>query len=114
MLYRQSEAAFWAYYSAVYEHQRDERETWATPTNLMALVRDYVEPLVEIDEADLERCISEDRYRDTVDEDKRIGLKAGVRGTPSIFVNGKKVERWSPYSSFKAVIDRELEQTTAP
>jgi protein-disulfide isomerase len=113
-VYRQSEAAFWAYFSAVYQNQGDERETWATPSNLMGLVRDYVEPLVDIDEADLQQCISEDRYRAAVDEDKRIGLKAGVRGTPSIFVNGKKVERWSPYSSFKAVIDRQLEQTTAP
>ncbi len=112
-LYRQSNAAFWAYYNAMFKYQGDERETWVTLSKLQQIVRDYVEPLVEIDEAAFEQCVKENRYRSVVDEDKRQGLAAGVRGTPTIFINGKKVQRWSPYSGLKALIDKELERAEA-
>lgn len=112
-LYRQSNAAFWAYYNAMFKYQGDERETWVTLSRLLQIVRDYVEPLVEVDEAAFEQCVQENRYRSVVDEDKRQGLAAGVRGTPTIFINGKKVQRWYPYSGLKALIDKELERAAA-
>lgn len=109
-LFRQSEAAFWAFYNAVYENQGPEQEQWATPDRLLELVRDYVEPLVDIDEADLQQCIAERRYQDEIDKDKQLGLNLGVRGTPTIVLNGEMLDRWGPYSSLKARIERKLEE----
>jgi len=115
-LFHQDEAAFWAFYDADYENQGPEQEQWATPERLLELVRDYVKPLVDIDEGDLQQCIEERRYQAEIDKDKQIGLSLSVRGTPTIFLNGEKLDRWGPYSALKARIEKELEklERTAP
>ncbi|GEM_PF-2217227 len=109
-LFRQDERAFWAFYNAVYANQGPKHETWATTDRLLELVRDYVEPLVDIDEEDLQQCIAERRYQDEIDKDKQLGLDLGVRGTPTLVLNGEMLDRWGPYSRLKAAIERTLEE----
>jgi len=104
-IYHQSEPAFWAYHGAVYENQGPESRLWATPAFLLELVRQHVK--VKIDEAELERCIADERYRKDVEQDGKIGEAAGVRATPSIFVNGQKVD-YPSYKAIKAAIEKEL------
>lgn len=107
-IYRQNEEAFWEYYDIVYKFQGPERETWATSDALVNLVRDYVKP--EIDEYAFRQCIVEQRYRSDVEADKRIGISAGVRATPTVFINDQKIEGVGAYSSYKQIIERELER----
>jgi len=109
-LYRQRPAAFWPYYDAMFRYQGDERERWVTLERLRQVVRDYVKPLVDVDEEAFLACVREDRYRREVDQDKREALAAGVRGTPTLFVDGQMVRRWYPYSSFKAALERALRE----
>lgn len=109
-LYRQRPAAFWPYYDAMFRYQGDERERWVTLERLRQVVRDYVKPLVDVDEEAFLQCVREDRYRREVDQDKREALAAGVRGTPTLFVDGQMVRRWYPYSSFKAALERALQE----
>ena len=45
--------------------------------------------------------------RARVHQDRRDGQKAGVRGTPTVFVNGKRLQN-RRLAGFKAMIDREL------
>jgi len=104
-IYHQSEPAFWAYHGAVYENQGPENQLWATPGFLLELVRQHVK--VKIDEAELERCIADERYRKDVEQDRKIGEVAGVNATPSIFVNGQKVD-YPSYKAIKAAIEKEL------
>ncbi len=44
------------------------------------------------------------RYKKVVDEDMKLGQGAGVRGTPTFFINGKKVVGAKPLSEFQKVI----------
>jgi protein-disulfide isomerase len=47
------------------------------------------------------------RIRNTINRDLAEGNRIGVRGTPSIFVNGKRHDQRS-MEAFSAVIEREL------
>jgi protein-disulfide isomerase len=35
-------------------------------------------------------------------------MKVGANGTPTFFINGRKVEGAQPFDNFKSVIDAEL------
>ena len=44
-----------------------------------------------------------------IQQDKRDGLRAGVRSTPTVFVNGKRLKNRS-LKDFQTAVDRELEK----
>lgn len=87
----QDEAAFWDYKTYVYRAQGPESEAWATPELLVDLAREYV-PALDADE--LAGCIDERRFEDAVAADYELGQQAGVDATPTVFVNGQKLESW--------------------
>jgi protein-disulfide isomerase len=45
------------------------------------------------------------RYKKTVDEDMKLAKGAGVRGTPTFFINGKKLVGAKPVTAFQKIID---------
>jgi protein-disulfide isomerase len=45
------------------------------------------------------------RFKAAVDEDMKTGSGAAVRGTPTFFVNGKKLVGAKPLAEFQKVID---------
>lgn len=42
-----------------------------------------------------------------IQKDILDGRKAGVRGTPTVFINGRRLRHWSP-DGFQILIDKEL------
>jgi protein-disulfide isomerase len=108
-VYQQNEALFWEYKKIVYRSQGPESQAWATPARLTELAREYV-PDINADE--LRSCIDENRYEEAVQNDLAMGTAIGVRGTPSVFVNGTKVENANDYAQVKALIDEALAGAT--
>lgn len=53
-------------------------------------------------------CFSSRKYKDKVEADYQEGIKAGVRGTPGSFVNGKSIPGAVPYETLKAAVEGEL------
>lgn len=45
----------------------------------------------------------------TVEKDKLEGLKLGVKGTPTVFINGKRYDGESTYADLKDVLQEELD-----
>ncbi len=45
------------------------------------------------------------RFKKIVDEDIKIAKRSGVRGTPTFFINGRKLVGAKPLAAFKKVID---------
>ncbi len=43
-----------------------------------------------------------------IDDDMKIGTSVGAQGTPTFFINGKKLVGAQPFEQFKALIDSEL------
>ena len=106
-VYEQDPAAFWDYKTYVFRSQGPESQEWATPALLTDLAREYV-PSVDADQ--LRTCIDERQYAERVEAERRMGAAAGVRGTPSVFVNGERVER-SDFNSVNAAVQSALGQT---
>jgi len=50
-------------------------------------------------------------HKARIDQDIALAEKLNARGTPTFFVNGRKISGAQPFEAFKAVIDEELERT---
>ena len=61
-----------------------------------------------LDVAAFNGCLDSGKKEEIVAADFQDGVDAGVRGTPTIFINGQPVVGAQPFSSFQAVIDAEL------
>ncbi len=48
-----------------------------------------------------------------IDADALAGIKAGANGTPTFYVNGKRLVGAQPYEAFKPLVDAELETALA-
>ncbi len=65
----------------------------------------------------LRNLLSENRYKDQIDQEIQDGTNAGIQGTPGFVigvldkdgnVDGKMIAGAYPYESFKAIIDEML------
>jgi protein-disulfide isomerase len=48
------------------------------------------------------------RFKDRIDADRRAADAVGVIGTPSVFINGRKIAGAYPWETFKQIADAEL------
>ena len=63
---------------------------------------------VGLDRAPFTRCLDERRFRAAVEADAAEGRAAGVRGTPTFFINGEKLVGAHPVDNFRSVINEAL------
>ncbi len=61
-----------------------------------------------LDESRFESCLSAGKFRPSVEADQQDGLKAGVTGTPSFFINGVFLSGNQPFAEFARIIEDEL------
>jgi protein-disulfide isomerase len=59
------------------------------------------------------RCLESGKHFTDVRNDVREGVKAGVTGTPALFINGRMLVGNQPYGEIRKVIEDELRRTTA-
>ena len=65
---------------------------------------------LKLNMADFDKCLSSDKHAALVDEFTKIGMNAGVTGTPAFFINGIMISGAQPYESFKEIIEAELKR----
>jgi protein-disulfide isomerase len=88
---------FWPYHSLVYARQSD----WAFSKDPVANWVDYAKQ-VGLDPGRFEQCVRSDRYVQEVSESSQLGQSLGVQGTPTLFVNGRKLDTPQSYRDFAA------------
>ncbi len=88
-VFDQSPQAFWDYKTYLFRSQGPESEEWATPAFLAGVARDN---LPDVNADALQSCTADKTYAEQVAADRAMGDAAGVQGTPSIFVNGTRLE----------------------
>ncbi len=100
----QKQGQFWQMHDFLFDHQREFRshagdfEHWiADQAALMGMdeqqfVQDYEAPQTAA----------------RIDQDKKLGDRVGVRGTPHFFVNGERVRGAKPLAAFDEVVKRQL------
>jgi len=109
-----------AYVAQVLEAARDQQKYWETLDYLFLkqpewgdhhkprpdLIPGYLQTL-GLDVESIQAAVDQKKFLDRVQTDEEDGNFLGVRGTPTFFVNGKKVERMS-YEALKEAIAKEL------
>ncbi len=73
--------------------------------------RAYAEEL-GLDMDAFEACLASEEQRQEVLKDLEDGLRLGVRGTPTFFINGIPVVGAQPFEVFQQVIQQELERAS--
>ena len=53
------------------------------------------------------------RAQEAIQADMRAGMQLGANGTPTFFINGKRLVGAMPFDSFKQIIDAELASKVA-
>jgi protein-disulfide isomerase len=65
--------------------------------------------LIKPDQAEFEKKMKDPKLTKMIRQDLRDGAQAGVRGTPTIFINGRRLKNRS-LQGFQAAIDKELQR----
>jgi len=61
-----------------------------------------------LDADQFEACVDQEKYHDRVLQDLEEAMNFGVTGTPTFFINGRKLSGAQPLPAFQRIIDEEL------
>ena len=89
---------FWEMHDLMFEEQKQLK---------VADLKAKAERL-ELDVEQFNQCLDSGEYEDEVQADMQAGQRAGVTGTPAMFVNGRLVSGAVPFEQVAQVIDSEL------
>jgi len=63
---------------------------------------------LKLDDKRFESCLSTGKYQAQIEQDRQLGTKAGVSGTPGFIINGKLLSGSLPQDAFEKAIEVEL------
>jgi len=108
-VFRQNASSFWSYYDWMYAHQAD-----ITPANLKDKVMEWAKGAKDIDVLQLGQCMDTKATEAEVDKNVAEGKELQVGGTPTLFVNGRRIAQSIDWPNLRGIIDYEIEyQKTA-
>lgn len=93
-----AQGKFWEYHDLLFENQKSLDR---------ASLEKYAEQL-GLDMAQFKKALDEGTYKDDVDADIALGTKVAVSGTPTMFINGERVQNATDFASVSAQIDEAL------
>lgn len=94
---------WYSFHDYLYTNQGDEAEQWADKETM----KQYVDESVDGDNTQINQCIDNEATSNAVDNDKNIGTRANVDGTPEVYVNGDKLQQ-NNFQALKQEIDSRL------
>lgn len=65
---------------------------------------------VGLDRAEFARCLDERRFAADVEADVRQAVALGIMRTPTLLVNGRRIEGAPPLEEFRAIIEQALRE----
>ncbi|MBI3290992.1 DsbA family protein [Candidatus Falkowbacteria bacterium] len=85
---------FWQMHDKIFENQRELSEAslkiWAVQLGLNSL--------------QFSGCLDSNKYLSEIEQDLEDGFNAGVRATPTFFINGQRIEGAIPINTFEQII----------
>jgi protein-disulfide isomerase len=95
---------FWEYHDLVYARQ----QTWSPMPDAVDFLVDLGEQAGVPDSDAFESCVRSDKYAREVTLNRQLGDQLGVGGTPTLFVNGKRIPQIpSNFSELEAIVRQE-------
>ncbi len=99
---------FWPYHDTIFANQRGENQGAFRNDTLKAIAA-----ALGLDEAAFNDCLDSDRYREAVEAETTAGQERSVRSTPTLFINGEKIEGAIPFEQLQPLIEAELTNTNS-
>jgi formate-nitrite transporter family protein len=94
------EDAYWKMHDSIYDHQHDS-EAALDDEHLLQYAA-----AAGANADDVARDLESDKYEPRVKADFMSGVRSGVNGTPTFFINGRRFEGdWSSASAFAAALE---------
>jgi protein-disulfide isomerase len=97
------------------EAAREQGKFWQMHDRLFAAQRELSPETYErlakdlgLDLRRFQESIRSGKGQTRIEDDQRLAARIGAQATPTMFVNGEKVEGAVPFATLKAVIDRKL------
>ena len=92
---------FWDFHGIVFARQQQ----WAFDPDAAAQFAEYAKTIPGMDAGKFEQCVRSDKYQREVSESQQLGQSLGVGGTPTLFVNGRKLDPLpETYSAFETQV----------
>lgn len=106
----QGKAKFWEMHALIYEHQND----WKNLPDTRPLFEGYAKQ-IGLDVERFKRDFASEQVAQRIFLDGKRGRSMGVRGTPTVFLNGREVpfETLLAADRFSALIQNELNTSAA-
>jgi protein-disulfide isomerase len=97
------QGGFWAFHNVVFQQQAPENNGQITDETLNTWAGD-----AKLDTAAFSRCLAEGKGVQAVTDDLALARRLSVTGTPTLFVNGRRMVGALPYDALKATVDAAL------
>ena len=108
-VFRQEPAAFWKYFDWIYAHQPE-----ITVENLKTKVMEFAKTEPDLDGMQFGRCLDSKATEAEVNASIAQGRDLNIHGTPTTFVNGRRLTDSFPWPNLEQLINQELDyQKTA-
>jgi protein-disulfide isomerase len=108
-VFQQKPEAFWDYHDFVYAHQEA-----INPENLKDTVLGWAKDSKELDSLKLGACIDSKATKAEVEKEVAEAQALDITGTPTMFINGRRISQTIEWANLKTIIDAEIEyQKTA-
>ena len=95
-----AQGAFWPYHDILFANQTGRSDQYSD-RRLLAFADE-----LNLDGEEFRSCLSSGYSRDVVQEDADLAAEMGVEATPSVFINGDKVEGAQPFEVYQEMIER--------
>ncbi len=94
---------FFEMHDLLFEHQTE----WPDSANVRDVFLSYADQL-KLDRKQFEKDMDSAEVKAKIDADQKSGIRSGIQGTPTFFLNGKKIDSPRSYDEFKQLIDKTL------
>ncbi len=102
-VYKQNPAAFWDYHDWIYENQQ-----YIGLDNLNSKIQEFA-TAKGVDGMQLSRCIESKVTDPEVKASLAVGNSLALNSTPTIFVNGRRIDGAVPWENLQALIKAEID-----
>lgn len=90
---------FWEMHDMLF----DKQDEWSGSSDAKTYFLQYAESL-GLDKAKFETDLNSDLVKQRVEDDYQSGIKAGIQGTPTFFLNGQKLKNFQSYDELKTLL----------
>lgn len=94
-----NQGKFWEMHDIMYDNQAE----WATASNVQELINGYAEK-IGLNVEQFKNDLASDTLTQKIAADYKEGVSLGVQGTPTFFVNGKKIDNPGSVEAFNQII----------